>query len=243
MQCKKCGSKIENEWRKDLFTIRHTPLLFCSRACSNSRIRTQEIKDTVSKKLKGRSRPDKRVPKIQKNCKVCEKVFESRGWEKRVTCYDRSCAKYLSSINRQKYLSIHGSFSTLREKFEYKDTLIEVDSNLEKAGIIYLIDILQAKDIQRFKNLINYHEKDSRRTFNPDFICRVDGQTCIVEIKQKWIKNTEHSYNRTIPHKKEALAHFCKKNKYKMLWLDFDSASEMKKIYKQVLKNRLLIPV
>lgn len=240
MNCKKCGNKIEKEWRKDSSVVKHTPLLFCSRACSNSRVRTQELKDRVSKTLKGRSRPERRVPKVRKNCKVCGNVFESREWEKRKTCRDKTCANYLSSINRQKYLLEHGSFSTLRETFEYKDTIVEVDSNLEKAGIIYLCDALNAKDIERYKNLINYHEENSRRTFNPDFICRIDNQTYIVEVKQKWIKNTVHPYNRTIPYKKQALENFCKEKGYNMLWLDFDSAVGMKKIYREVLNARLV---
>lgn len=238
MKCKSCGSVIKGEWRRDSYTIRHVPLLFCSRNCSNSRIRTSEIKEKISKTLTGRIRPEKRVPKIEKSCQVCGDNFKCYRWQNRKVCSNKVCANYLNSISRQKYIAKNGTFSTLRETFTYKNISIEVDSNLEKAGIIYLLDVLNAKKIERYKNLINYWENEAHRTFNPDFICEIDNKIHLVEVKQKWIKNTEHPYNRTIPFKREALEKFCTEKGYKMLWLDFDSAPKMKDIYKQFLRVR-----
>jgi hypothetical protein len=237
MKCKNCGNEIKGEWRRDSYTIRHVPLMFCSRNCNNSRIRTPEIKEKISKTLTGRIRPEKRVPKIEKSCQVCGDNFKCYRWQNRKVCSNKICSNYLNSICRQKYIAKNGTFSTLRETFIHKDITIDVDSNLEKAGIIYLLDVLGAKRIERYKNLINYWEKEARRTFNPDFICEINSITHLVEVKQKWIKTSDHSYNRTIPYKKEALKNFCKDKGYKMLWLDFDSAPKMKEIYKQIMSR------
>jgi len=245
MKCKTCNKEIIKEWRKDTRTIKIKPLLYCSRNCSNNRgERSKEVRDKISKSLQGRSRKNindkgyRPVTYIDTNCVVCGSVFSYRAGYKQKTC-NKICRYHLYSLNRQNYLKENGNFSTIRESFTYKQIKVEVDSNLEKAGIIYLVDILKAKKIERYKNLLNFWEGESHRTYNPDFFCIVDGSACIVEIKQKWIKTSNHSYNRTIPLKKQALEAFCKDKGYRMLWLDFDSAPELYQIYRNILKNKI----
>lgn len=118
--------------------------------------------------------------------------------------------------------------------------LLICSSLLEKAGIIYLVDNLNAINIERFKNIISYNDGSSSKTYNPDFICFIKNETYLIEIKQPWTSNSDHIYNSSIPFKKKALHDFCSKNNYKYLWIDFNSAPELKSIYKNVLKNRLI---
>lgn len=217
-------------------TIKKTPSIYCSRKCSNNRgKRSEEVKSKIANTLKQKPRTAKLV---QNSCIVCGDVFETSASKRRKTC-SNTCKNFWHSLKRQEYIKEHGTFSTLREIFTYKSTTIDVDSNLEKAGVVYLTDVLEVTRIERFYNILNFWEGESHRTFNPDFICRLkNGRTALVEIKQKWIEHSNHNYNRTIPLKKKALEDYCRACDYDMLWLDFDSASEMKQIYRKILVER-----
>lgn len=234
--CKTCNQSITNEWRTDRSTIKKYPLIYCSRKCSNSRgKRSEEVKSKIANTLKQKPKTAKPV---QNFCIVCGDMFETSSSKRRKTC-SKPCKNFWSSLKRQEYIKEHGTFSTLRETFTYKSTTIDVDSNLEKAGIVYLTDILEATRIERFNNILNFWEGESHRTFNPDFICSLkSGRTALVEVKQKWIESSDHDYNRTIPLKKKVLEDYCSACNYDMLWLDFDNAPEMKQIYKQILVER-----
>lgn len=234
--CKTCNQPIASEWRSDRSTIKNKPLIYCSRKCSNSRgKRSEEVKNKIANTLKQKPRT---VKPVQNSCIVCGDIFETSSSKRRKTC-SKTCKNYWHSLKRQEYIKEHGSFSTLREIFTYKSTTIDVDSNLEKAGVVYLTDILGAIRIERFYSILNFWEGDAHRTFNPDFICRLkNGRTALAEVKQKWIQCSDHDYNRTIPLKKKALEEYCSAYDYDMLWLDFDNAPEMKQIYKQILVER-----
>lgn len=227
---------------------------FCSSSCSAkfnnaNRIITEETKRKTSESLLKMFESTKhlRINNINKTyskytqqeytCSVCSTKFYSTKEKKRKTCSE-SCRTLSLSIQRQKYLEKNGNFSTPRENFVYKNTNIEVDSNLEKAGIIYLIDKLNATSIERFKYILTYNDGNKNKTYNPDFICFIKKQTHLIEIKQRWTSKSNHKYNINIPHKKKALEEYCIKNNYKCLWIDFDSVPELKSIYKQILKER-----
>ncbi len=141
------------------------------------------------------------------------------------------------SLNRQNYIMKHGTFATLRETFTYRDVVVEVDSQLEKAGVMYLMDTLHATRVERYHNLINYKDGDHNRTFNPDFICIINNKTHIVEVKQLWSGKQIHPYARTVPLKREALRAFCEAKSYGMLWLDYNEAPTLKSIYLELLKK------
>lgn len=51
MICVHCGKEFFEEWRKDKQTIRHKPLLYCSRQCANTRCHTSEQRKKTSKTL------------------------------------------------------------------------------------------------------------------------------------------------------------------------------------------------
>jgi hypothetical protein len=236
-KCERCSNPFLIEWRKDITSIKYSPLRYCSRSCSNSRgKRSEETKNRISESLKKRVREVKQPKVYNSECIVCKKVFDSK--RKRKTC-SFICKNYLGSLNRQKYIKENGSFSTKREEFTYKGISLKVDSNLEKAGIIYLIDNLNIISVERFNNIINFWEGSTHRTFNPDFICKlIDNTTAIVEVKQKWLENSTHIYNKNIPLKRQALKLFCDERNYQMIWLDFKEVPELKQIYYKVLKNR-----
>jgi hypothetical protein len=177
-----------------------------------------------------------RSENVDIQCENCKTIFSKKRNSTKKYC-SKNCSNLVISLKRQKYLKENGNFSTLRESFTYGDITIDVDSNLEKAGIIYLKDKLNAKRIERFINILFYKDGDKTRTFNPDFICEIDGLTYIAEVKQKWLTNCNHSYNRNIPAKREALEKFCKEKNYGCLWIDFITAPELKSIYRNVLKS------
>lgn len=259
--CKTCNNIITQEWRRDKRTINRVPLLYCCRACANNRgSRTTETKQKISNTLKKHPRYQKKPTKflinntltiidvapnkqpIIKNCITCGNEFVCSQFNGRKsgrkTC-SKGCQMHILSIKRQEYLKTNGNFATTRESFTYKDVTINVDSKLEKAGIVYLIDILKATRIERFINILNYWEGDIHRTYNPDFICQLEtGESCIVEVKQRWTAKSNHSYNRTIPFKKIALEKFCKDHNMLMLWMDFDTCPQLINIYKKILSTK-----
>lgn len=204
---------------------------------SASLIKTHAIDSNIQNRIEKRKMRVKIL-----NCAFCNTSFEFlpryKKQNDKVTC-SSTCQRNLQSIKRQNYLKQYGNFSTPRETFSYKNSTIEVDSNLEKAGIIYLLDELKVVRIERFSNLINFKEGNLNRTFNPDFICKLqNGESAIVEVKQKWNNKSTHPYNRTIPLKREALRQYCVNNKMTMIWLDFDESSKFKQIYFNLLRER-----
>jgi len=256
LMCKQCNEIIpyEKYTSKKNQINRGSKYSFCNSSCAarfnnSKRIVSEKTKKKTSEMLlkKHASTKHLRENNIHKNyakytkyeiqCSVCLAPFVCAKDKKRKTCSE-SCKNLARSIQRQKFLEKNGNFSTPREVFTYKNVCVEVDSNLEKAGIIYLIDKLNAQRIERFKNLIHYNDGTKNRTYNPDFICSISGTTHIIEIKQKWNSTSKHIYNTSIPHKKKALENYCLEKGYISLWLDFDTTPCLKAIYSKVLKHK-----
>jgi len=248
LTCKHCNNIIpyEKSTSKKQHLKYGAKFNFCNSSCSakynnSRRTLSKETKTLISDKVKSYYNS---LPKVKKDkqvveciCLVCSCTFTTTSDKKRKTC-SAKCNRLNRSLRRQKYIQENGTFSTLRETFVYNQTIIQVDSNLEKAGIIYLLEHLHATCVERFNNLIWYNNGNENKTYNPDFICLINNQTYIVEVKQKWYNTSTHVYNTSIPYKKKALIEFCNAKGYQALWLDFDTAPEMKKIYKSVLNNR-----
>ncbi len=232
MKCEKCKKEHNGSYGSGRF---------CRSECAHSHIQTKEMNERRSEKQKGkRTVLIKQADKIITfNCIMCQKIFKKRYFSKRRICSD-ICRNYKHSLDRQKIILKNGTnnFSTKREIFNYKHIKnISCDSKLEKAGIIYLIDIFKADKIERFKNILNFWENEKHRTFNPDLVVIKNNKIYIAEIKMKWIGTSNHTYNRTIPLKKEALRKFCENKNYEMIWLDFDYDDKFKLIYKNLLKK------
>lgn len=254
--CKKCGNTITSEWRRDKQTIRTKKLEFCSRACANARHQLGDanikrlqtfanrrvlraawlIDNTIEVADSSIKRPAKQIVMLDITCIQCGSTFTTTKSRERKTC-SKVCQHARASIHRQNYIKQHGTFATPRETFSYRDVVIEVDSQLEKAGVMYLMDVLSATRIERYNNLINYKDENSNRTFNPDFICMINNKTHIVEVKQLWSGKQEHPYVRTIPLKKAALQQYCETKNYGMIWLDFNETPSLKSTYLDLLKK------
>lgn len=183
----------------------------------------------------------KQLGKIIVNiCTICNKEFNHTTKIK--TC-SKECSKSLSSINRSAIILKlgTGNFKTKQEKFSYKQVEnIACDSKLEKAAIIWLVDYFHADSIEKFRNILNFHENGVHRTFNPDFYVKKNNEIYIVEVKMKWIATSNHPYNRTIPLKRNALNEFCTRNNYNMIWLDFDHDISFQHIYKNLNKYTIV---
>lgn len=262
LHCIVCNSSINLDWRVDAHQKRTVQLKYCSRACSNARTHSTETKQKISdsihlfNKLKPKSEPKPtlstnirtRVHSKKKctlyiefeeaDCQHCFNKFKytKRSKRKRKFC-SKICQNAVQSLRMQEVVKINGPFSTKRDIFTYKNITINVDSILEKAGIIYLTDVLNATRIERFNNIINYRDGDKHRTYNPDLICYINNKTTIVEVKQIWQGDQEHEYARLIPLKREALKAFCDSRNFDMLWLDFNAAPDMRAIYRSLLKK------
>lgn len=126
-----------------------------------------------------------------------------------------------------------------RELFRYKEIEIECDSILERAAIIFLVDVLKVRTIERFRNLLSFWKEGFRKTFNPDFWIEFsDGRRGIVEVKMKFYPGHEYEYNATIPFKQKVLQEFCNERGYECLWLTFDYDRKLWDIYRNLLSTR-----
>lgn len=93
MKCEKCGKDfVVVEREKQHPQRKH---YFCSRACANGRVQTEEANKKRSVTLCNRS---KNIPKMEyKNtCKICGKIFVSIGKTKKTTCSKECCKMTLS---------------------------------------------------------------------------------------------------------------------------------------------------
>ena len=168
MKCEKCGNNV-------VITSRYQSGRFCSRACANSRIWTNEHNKKLSKKMKGYHfgnadiydptrilvysiyRRPKKSP-IEKTCVTCHKSFLSSG---RKTC-SIECEHHAPGRN--------GGFrinSTRKIRSIYKG--FWMDSGAERR----FAELMDANDILWYKNTSEwfpYRDKVGKsRKYYPDF--------------------------------------------------------------------------
>lgn len=156
------------------------------------------------------------------------------------TCSEK-CKFEVFSKNRISFLMKNGTtnFNTKQQDFSYKIVNnIMVDSKLEMAAIIYLVDIFKADKIERYRNILFFRdENDKTRRFNPDFYVKKEGSIYIVEVKQKWNKDSNHIYYKYMKHKKQAIIDYCSRRNYNYIWLDSDYDCKFNKLYYSVLRG------
>lgn len=136
------------------------------------------------------------------------------------------------------------NLSTRIEGFRYKNVTIDCDSKLEAAAVIYLVDHLGADSVERCHSIINYYDQDGgHHRFLPDFYIRIGNDRFIAEVKQVYRKASSiNNYNRFFAEKRQALNEFANCKKMSSLWIDFDTAAELKKIYKDFLRGAIVYP-
>jgi hypothetical protein len=238
MKCITCGKDIAEDWRKDPRIRKTKPLLYCSRSCANSRKRSDASKDKTRQTMLAKERKENTLYRV---CIVCGGEFErprdeNRRLSGRRTCSDR-CHHYSLSTTAQRRIASSGSWSTKRRSFSYKGVTLDCDSRLEEAAIIYLLDVEKVATVERYHNILNYWKGGYHRTFNPDFWAIKDNHPIIVEVKMRWNSNVQHTYNASIPYKKQALQSYAEKRGYSFIWLDFDYDKEFENIYRRHLSG------
>lgn len=239
-RCRKCNKEFEPV--KGLIN-------YCSLECRNSRTWTavdnlkksiamkNSTKHTIAiQKWTGIRRFRSKYNKPKK-CEVCGTEFISKH---RKTCSEKCCSviRSLKAVKRIIKLGTN-NIKSHSGIFEYKSFSGHVDSNLERAGVIYIIDCLGASKIERFTNILSYRDsKNNIKYFNPDFYCKIGEDIYIIEVKMKWDGiNNNHDYYSSIPYKKKALIQFCSNHNFKTIWLDYDYDKRLKLIYKKLRES------
>lgn len=158
-QCKKCGKVCETKFGSGSF---------CSRNCANSRERTLETKEKISKGVRscnaykeGRLNINKgktKFAKIEKICPTCQKSFEVLTGKLKKFC-SSSCA--YKSPNMGGYRPGSGKSKSGWYKGFY------CGSTWELAFLVWCLD--HNVPVQRCNERFNYTFEGNNRTYIPDF--------------------------------------------------------------------------
>lgn len=207
---------------------------FCSRSCANSRTFTEDAKHLkrVAAKKNHASNTYAHLRKY-KSCPVCAEAF----YGDRITCGSTICKTQHQSNTRVATIERAGSAFHHHDTYvvEYRGFTVEVDSKLEHAAVMWLVDEWNADSISRFNSILRYWDSEVHRRFNPDFMVTAGGKRYVVEVKLPYVSHYKSSYFGTIPFKRLALQNWCKENDFEMLWLDFESYPTLKTYYAQVV--------
>lgn len=180
LTCKRCGKPYELTISKSEYN-RGKYRKFCSRACANSRVRSDELKDRVSKKLKelNKAYPGKLSHLKTYNCVQCGKPFTIKdkrnlSWRNRRYCSQECKDKWLED-NLYSKSGGYREGSGRGKHGWYKG--IWCDSTYELMYVIYCLD--HNIDIKRTAKTFQYEYGGKIHTYHPDF--EVDG--VLIEIK------------------------------------------------------------
>lgn len=175
--CEKCGKVMTKKFGSGRF---------CSRSCANSRIKSEQTKQKISKSVKN-SHLNKRHPlKAVKYCKICGKklyTIHSKSGVCRYCLYHSSEGK--NCLHKVLSENIKGKSGGIRigagnsKHGWYKG--IYCDSTYELAYLIYCLD--NKIPIIRCPYTYKYSYKGEIHTYVPDFL--VNGKE-IIEIKGYW---------------------------------------------------------
>lgn len=231
--CTYCSTSLSYDLRKNKFCNSSCAALYSNKFKAP---RTIESRLKTSKSLLGIRKQKLRCNIYFHTCEVCSKITCLKRRTNKHTCSDK-CMKVLLSQKACIRVMNNGTnnFKTLTRNFSYKNIEnIKCDSMLECAGIIYLNDSLNASNIERYTNILHYHDEMNKiHYYNPDFICMINDQPTIVEVKMVWNASL-HEYYTSQQYKKNSLHEYCKIKGYNYIWLDFVYDIEFKKIYKNI---------
>lgn len=189
--CERCGKNFDEDWRKDKEHIRKNLIpRFCSRACANSRIRTEEVKMKISTSMKTSEKEKeaarrrsisflgrRKVPYEKRICPVCGKTFEVS-----IT----SLKKYCDRVCYSKTVFPPPNNLRFGKSGYYKGA--KYDSTYELCWAIYNLD--HNIPFKRSKVQIPYMYQGKQHTYYPDFeledgtLIEIKGRhTSLVDIK------------------------------------------------------------
>lgn len=186
--CTKCKKEFEVDECEFVTKEKY----FCSRKCANSRELTSEIKNKISKKLKGRTYPERHISQITKRiCPYCNKDF-FRYKKKQTTCGNKICkSKHLSLILKGKTGGYRVRSGHWKNGSYYKNFWMDSSWELEFAKHL---DSLNLNWIKNTKTSFKYIGLDSKEhRYYPDFYLK--DRNCFIEIKGYWDKKSIHKMN------------------------------------------------
>lgn len=173
-------------------------------------------------------------------CPICGKEFNNPN---RDTCSSECGNQLISQKRIQKIIKDGTSNASSRYILTYNEVEYRCDSKLEIAGVIFMIENMGVKQIERFTSILNFKDsKGKNHSYNPDFICEHEGKTMIVEVKQDDNKVTNgesfENYKKFLKEKKEILKIYAEDKGYKWLWLTPSYDIELRRIYRSIISGK-----
>lgn len=243
--CVECGKPLSY---KQAITYKSKT---CSRSCSvafGNKQRgghSEKTKQSISKGMKKWASSDEGQEVIDAKrkysiCPICGKKFNNPD---RNTCSPECGNQLISQKRIQKIINEGTTNTSSRYILTYGGEEYRCDSKLEIASIIFMIEFMGIKQIERFTSILNFKDnKDRTHRYNPDFICNSNGETMIIEVKQDTEKMTDDevfkNYKMFLKEKKETLEKFCNERNYKWLWLTPSYDIELRRLYNKIISGK-----
>lgn len=243
--CVVCGKPLS--YKQAVSYKSKTCSLSCSVTCGNLRRggHSEETKKSIKEGMlkythseEGKINLDKK--KKYSVCVVCGKTFHNPA---AITC-SIECANQIISKKRIENIIKNGTSNhSCKWELTYDNKVYMCDSKLEIASVIYMIEHLGAKNVERSCEVLYFTDKHNKiHRYNPDFICDINGKTTIIEIKQDINKVTKResftNYRMFINDKKEALKKFAKEKDYDWMWITPNSSFDLRKLYRSILSGK-----
>ena len=183
MKCINCGTEFYEDWRKDKGKRNKTSCRYCSRACSNTRIHSEEtkLKISISIKTSGLWKKGQEVflekaknRRVYKICPCCKNIFNvPLCYSKKIYCSKACYNKDSKHIFRKVTTGGYRKGSGRSKSGYYKG--IYCGSTYELAWVIYQLD--NNIPFSRFEKELS--APFTKRKYIPDFLQKGN----IIEIK------------------------------------------------------------
>lgn len=252
LKCLVCGKPISFERA----VKRHVKL--CSPSCVvtwgniHRDARSEEAKEKIRKGVTKfwKTAEGKQRIKEQTKIRICgfcgkEFIKKKGAHTSNKYCSTECSTNALSKKRIDKIVKDGGSNFSTKWELNYRDKLYKCDSLLEAAAIIWLIDNLNADNIERAQIILEFVASDNKtHRYNPDFLAKIGDETYIIEVKQDWDKTTKtndwHRYSLFWEEKKKVLADYADENGYKWMWLNPNYDIEFRKLYRKIQRDKKL---
>ena len=243
--CVECGNPLS--YKQAIVYKSKTCSLSCSVAFGNKQRggHSEKTKLAIANGMKKWASSDEGQKAIDAKrkysiCPICGKEFNNPD---RDTCSPECGNQLISQKRIQKIIKDGTSNTSSRYILTYNGVEYRCDSKLEIASVIFMIEHMGLKRIERFTSILNFKDnKGKTHRYNPDFICNSNGETVIIEVKQDVNKVTNgesfQNYKMFLTEKKEALEKFCNERNYKWLWLTPSYDIEFRRLYRRIVSGK-----